>query len=150
MNIYQKIVELRKAVPWLKKSTSGPQYPYVSSESALFAVKKKMDELGIVIIPSVNACECNEFERENKYGKKKLFFTVIDMTYKVVNADDPSECISSRWCGQGVDDFEKGIGKALTYAEKYFILKLLQIPTGRDDPDARQKQQVEKDDDIGF
>ena len=40
------------------------------------------------------------------------------------------------WYAQGVDlAGEKGVGKALTYAEKYFLLKFFHVPTKKDDPD---------------
>ena len=40
------------------------------------------------------------------------------------------------WYGQGLKDTEQGIGNALTYAERYFLLKFFKIPTDSDDPDA--------------
>jgi hypothetical protein len=56
-----------------------------------------------------------------------------------VNAENPEETIECPWYGQGVDIAgEKGVGKALTYAEKYFILKQFNIATDKDDPDAFQ------------
>jgi hypothetical protein len=42
---------------------------------------------------------------------------------------------------QGVDIAgEKGVGKALTYGEKYFLLKTFNIATDKDDPDAFQEK----------
>jgi len=42
-----------------------------------------------------------------------------------------------RFYSQGVDlAGEKGVGKALTYAEKYFFMKYFHVPTGKDDPDS--------------
>jgi hypothetical protein len=63
------------------------------------------------------------------------------MTMTWVNADKPDEVIECPWYGQGVDIAgEKGVGKALTYAEKYFILKQFNIATDKDDPDAFQEK----------
>lgn len=36
--------------------------------------------------------------------------------------------------------YAEGIGKALTYAEKYFLLKQFNIPTDNDDPDSFQQR----------
>lgn len=42
---------------------------------------------------------------------------------------------------QGIDtEGEKGVGKALTYAEKYFLLKQFNIATDTDDPDSFQNK----------
>jgi hypothetical protein len=52
---------------------------------------------------------------------------------------ESGESYTIPWYGQGVDlAGEKGVGKALTYAEKYFILKQFNIPTDKDDPDSFQ------------
>lgn len=47
------------------------------------------------------------------------------------------------WYGQGVDlAGEKGVGKALTYAEKYFLLKFFHVATKKDDPDSDGRTQT--------
>ena len=76
---------------------------------------------------------------EFKTAKGALqFMTAIKMRFTWINAENPEEQIVTLWEGQGVDNGEKGIGKAATYAEKYFILKTFNIPTDKDDPDAYQ------------
>jgi len=61
------------------------------------------------------------------------------MTMTWVNIDLPEEVVKVNWYAQGVDlAGEKGVGKALTYGEKYFMLKFFNIPTDKDDPDAFQ------------
>jgi hypothetical protein len=60
---------------------------------------------------------------------------VLEFTW--VNVDNPTETLTARWYGQGIDAGEKGVGKALTYAEKYYLLEFFHVPTGdADDPDA--------------
>jgi hypothetical protein len=36
----------------------------------------------------------------------------------------------------GMNDFDKGVGSAMTYGERYFLLKYFHIPTDADDVDA--------------
>jgi hypothetical protein len=63
-----------------------------------------------------------------------------------INADDPKEIIECIWYAQGVDIAgEKGVGKALTYAEKTFMLKFFNIPTDKDDPDSFQQKLEDKE-----
>jgi hypothetical protein len=65
----------------------------------------------------------------------------LDLEYTWINADNPEETIVIPFYGQGVDIAgEKGVGKALTYAEKYFLLKQFNIATDKDDPDAFQEK----------
>lgn len=137
MNIYQKMVTIREAVPYLQKVANGPQYQYVSSSQTITAVRDLLNEHGIFLKTEMLDQTLTEF----KTAKGALqFMTVVKMRFTWINAENPEEQIISLWEGQGVDNGEKGIGKAATYAEKYFILKTFNIPTDKDDPDAFQSK----------
>jgi hypothetical protein len=145
LNIYQKLIEVRKAVPYLKKEAHGKQYSYTGSSQVLASVREKMDELGLLLIPRITGKEITESQIEfkddngNVTKRTTTYFTELIMTMTWVNAENPEETIECPWYGQGVDIAgEKGVGKALTYAEKYFILKQFNIATDKDDPDAFQ------------
>lgn len=154
MNIYQKLIEVRKVVPYLQKKDKGGQYEYVGSSDVLGRVRAKMDELGLLIIPAVIGHKVSEstveYIEKGKYGDKPkkttTYFTELVMVMKWVNAENPEEFIDVPWYGQGVDIAgEKGVGKALTYAEKYFLLKSFNIATDKDDPDAFQNKLEEQE-----
>lgn len=134
MNIYQKLIEVRKVVPYLKKESQGHQYNFTGSSQVLGAVRLKMDELGLLLIPRIISHTLHEKTALNT--KEHLTELVMEFTW--VNADNPEEKVSIPWYGQGLDTGEKGVGKALTYAEKYFLLKQFNIATDKDDPDAFQ------------
>ncbi|WP_127532770.1 ERF family protein [Paenibacillus kobensis] len=141
MNIYQKLIEVRKVVPYLKKESQGHQYNYTGSSQVLAAVRNKIDELGLLLIPRVTDAKVTaETPAEGK--KATTYFTELTMTMTWVNAEKPEETIEVPWYAQGIDTAgEKGVGKALTYAEKYFLLKQFNIATDKDDPDAFQQKQ---------
>ena len=150
MNIYQKLIEVRKAVPYLKKGNKGEQYSYTSSSQVVAAIREKMDELGLLLIPRIIdknvRTETVEFKDKNGNVNKKTttYFTELTMEFKWINAENPEETMVVPFYAQGVDRAgEKGVGKALTYAEKYFFLKQFNIATDNDDPDAFQ-QKVEE------
>lgn len=137
MNIYQKLIEVRKVVPYLQKESKGYQFNYTGSSLVLGSLKTKMDELGLLLIPRVIKKEVSEHETA-KGGKE--YFTELCMEFTWVNAENPEETIVCAWYGQGLDSGEKGVGKAMTYAEKYFMLKFFNIATDKDDPDSFQKK----------
>jgi hypothetical protein len=137
LNIYQKLVEVRKSVPYLQKESQGHQYQYTGSSQVLAAVRAKMDELGLMLICKVLGH--NLIEGKTAKGAKE-FMTELDLEFTWINADKPEETVVCPWYGQGVDNSEKGVGKSLTYAEKYFILKTFNIPTDKDDPDSFQEK----------
>lgn len=145
MNVYQKLVEVRKVVTYLQKEKEGSQYKYVASSQVLHAVRAKMDEVGLLLIPEIIGHKVSESIVEYKDSKGDInkrtitYFTEIDMTMTWVNADVPEEQIKRNWYAQGVDIAgEKGVGKATTYGEKTFLLKQFNIPTDNDDPDMLQ------------
>lgn len=133
LNIYQKLVEVRKQVSYLQKK-DGNQYAYVSSSQVLLSIKDKLDEIGLLLIPEAIDSKVTQVTK----GEKQVttYFTEINMMFTWINIDNPSETIKCKWYAQGVDVAgEKGVGKAYTYAEKYFILKSFNIATDKLDPD---------------
>lgn len=152
MNIYQKLIEVRKEVPYLQKDsqmTQGQSYKYNSSSQVIGAVRKKLDELNILLITKiidkrVHMDTVEYEEAKNGLTKPKrttTYFTELDLMMVWVNGDDPAEQIEIPWYGQGIDTAgEKGVGKALTYAEKTFILKEFNIATDQMDVDAFQER----------
>jgi len=135
MNIYQKLIEVRKTVPYLKKDNTGNQFKYVSSSQTLGTLKEKMDEMGLLLIPGIKSK--NVSDHSTKSGGHE-YFTELEMQFTWVNSEKPDETIVCDWYGQGLDTGEKGVGKALTYSEKYFLLKFFNIATDKDDPDSFQ------------
>jgi len=141
VNIYQKMIEVRKAVPALEKDNQGHGFKYVSSSQVLNAIRAAMDEVGLLLMPQV--AETAVRDHTTQQGKS-WYFTELTMHYTWVNAEKPDETIPVSWYGQGLDDGEKGVGKALTYAEKYLILKTFNVPTDKDDPDAHAAPEREQ------
>ena len=137
MNIYQKLVEVRKSVPYLRKESQGHQYQYTGSSQVLAAVRQKLDDLGLYL--TVDVVGHNIIDGKTAKGGREVT-TELDLEFTWINAENPDEKIKIKWYGQGIDNAEKGVGKALTYAEKYFMLKQFNIATDKDDPDAFQQK----------
>jgi len=137
LNLFQKMIEVRKSVPYLKKDNQGYQFKYVSSSQALGALRGKMDELGVLLLVEVSESTIRE-KTTAKGGVQYLTELVLQYTW--IDADNPQDRMACRFYGQGIDDGEKGVGKALTYAEKYLLLKTFNIATDKDDPDYFQEK----------
>jgi len=91
-----------------------------------------MDERGVLLIPEIISGLIHE---KSQIGGK-MHVTELKMKMTWVDAENPQETIPCEWYAQGTDQHEKGVGKALTYAEKFFILKFFNIATDQDDPDS--------------
>ncbi|WP_397353254.1 ERF family protein [Paenibacillus xylanexedens] len=144
LNIYQKLIEVRKEVPYLQKESEGHQYKYTGSSQVLASVRKKLDDLNLLLIPrivdtNILSETVDSTDKYNNPKKTTTYFTELTMTMTWVDADNPDDKIECPWYAQGVDIAgEKGVGKALTYGEKYFMLKFFNIATDKDDPDSFQ------------
>ena len=138
MNIYQKLNEIHKSVGYIKKGQRGKQFQYVGSSDVLAVVRQQMNEHGLILEPRI--LDSNVREYETKTGTLQIF-TELTMTMTWVNTEKPEEKVELSWYAQGMDlAGEKGVGKALTYGEKYFLLKFFNIATDKDDPDAFQER----------
>lgn len=137
LNIYQRLSNVRKTCGYIKKENEGYQFKYVSSSQTLGHLHNAINENGLILIPEIVSQDLQE--TTNQKGNKE-FFTKLNMAFTWVNIDNPDEKIVCQWTAQGLDNAEKGIGKALTYAEKYFLLKFFNIATDKDDPDKFQEK----------
>jgi ERF superfamily len=144
LNIYQKLVEIRKSIDVFIKDTEGYGYKYVSGSQVLHKIKAKMDELGVLLIPHVlnqryETFDYTVWDKKTQEEKQKTDFIVSgDMKYIWVNAENPEDRIEIPWQYMGQqDDISKAFGSGLTYTERYFLLKFFGVPTDEDDPDAK-------------
>lgn len=134
MNIYEKILNIMKEVTYLSKddkvSFGNTRYMAISEEKVTTLMHNKLVENGLVIYPVDQTWE----RRDN--------ITHVDVTYRIVNAEDPKEFIQVVSCGDGADTQDKGSGKAMTYAYKYMWLRTFAIPTG-EDPDKVSSEELD-------
>lgn len=135
MNIYQKINEVMKNIEYLTKDDKvefgTTKYKAISEEKVTTAVRDQLVKQGIVIIPVQQESENKELIRTEKSVN---MLTSVHTKYRIQNIDDVNDFIEVESNGTGVDTQDKGVGKAMTYAYKYMLLRTFAIPTG-EDPD---------------
>lgn len=143
MNIYQRMAAITAELQTVGKNmTVGfgkNQYKAVSERDILDAVKPIEAKYGVYSYPaSRRVLESNILESESTYDgattKKTTFMTRIETVYRFVNVDKPDEFIETTTFAEGIDPQDKGSGKAMTYADKYALMKGYKISTG-EDPD---------------
>ena len=146
MNLHEKLVELRKEVEYAQQDTKGFNYDYVSGTALLSRLRPKMDALGLLLIPSTHEYSWVETTKPNKNGElRPLFIVTFNMVMTWIDAANPEDIIEVPFVAFGAqDDISKAFGSALTYSERYFLLKFNNIPTDKLDPDAFQEKQENK------
>ncbi len=135
MNLYQKILEVMKGVSYLSKDDTvafgNTKYKAVSEEKVTSTVREKLIEQGLVIFPIAQS------------HKREGTLSTVDVTYRILNTENPDEYVDVVSSGTGADTQDKGVGKAMTYAYKYMILRTFAIPTG-EDPDKISSAELDK------
>lgn len=123
-NIHERINAIMSELHYIKKESEkvNGQYTFVSHDAVAGAVQPLLVKYRINLIPSV----VNRIQNGNR--------TEIDMKFSFVNVDNPSDKFESTFVGYGIDNQDKGVGKAVSYAKKYVCLQTFMLETG-DDPD---------------
>jgi hypothetical protein len=144
MNIFQRMSavtsELQTVAKNLTVSTGrNNSYKAVSERDIIDAVKPLEAKHGIYSYPyDREVLESQTLESEVVSGdvllKKTTFFSRIKTVYRFVNIDDPEDYIDTVTFAEGIDAQDKGSGKAMTYGDKYALMKAYKISTG-EDPD---------------
>jgi hypothetical protein len=142
MNIYQRINEVRKKVSYIRKEKKVESYMAVTHDQVTAEVRDHFVEHGIVMVPSITRSAVKDTGTTTKSGTPFIRFEA-SYRFDVVNAEDPADKFSMEIEAHAIDHGDKAPGKALSYAKKYAVLKLLDIETGEDE-EGRPDQHADK------
>ena len=142
-NIYKKMslisAEISRVAKNLNVGEGRNQYKAVGEADVLAAVKPIEEKYGVYSYPVARQIvDSGEMVSKSTYNgqdreTRKLYLR-IETVYRFVNIENPEEHIDITTYGDGVDTQDKAPGKAMTYSDKYALLKAYKIMTG-DDPD---------------
>lgn len=146
MNIFQKMQAITQEISAVAKNLNvgfgKSQYKAVGEADVLAAVKPIEAKWGIYSYPlERNIIDSGTLENIKSDGSvSRSQFLRVATTYRFVNTDKTDEFIDMVSYGDGVDTQDKAPGKAMTYSDKYSLLKAYKIITG-DDPDQNYSQE---------
>ena len=141
MNIYQKLVVIQKQVEKFVQDSKGYNYKYTSGTLLLSKIKPLMNELGLLLKQEVLSIENERMDYTTKQGGKTEVLTKAMMRFTWVDSET-GETDVNLFGANGMNEFDKGFGSSLTYAERYFLLKYFHIATDEDDPDTKNRTDV--------
>lgn len=144
MNIYEKMSLITEEIGVIEKGlvvsiSKTNSYKAVSERDVLDGVKPIEKKYRVYSYPAKReVIDRDALVKESEYNgnitKTNTLFMRIETTYRFVNIDNPSEFIETTVYGDGLDTGDKAPGKAMTYADKYALMKAYKLSTG-DDPD---------------
>ena len=139
LNIFQKMLKITAELPSVVKGMEvrgvdgKVKYLAVGEKDILDTVKPLEEKYGIYSFP---------FQREfEKMEYKDRIAVRCKVVYRFINVDNPTEMIDIISYGDGIDTQDKAPGKAMTYADKYALMKAYKISTG-EDPDQEASPEV--------
>jgi hypothetical protein len=174
-NIYQKLAVIQSEIIGLGKDKKSFGFDYVSGDKVLSMIKPIMIEQGLILKQEIISIDNEIIDYTTKKGNQEQVnldpeFIVLRKTTKNQTEVLTKVMMKFTWVdietgekdenlfgANGQNGFDKGVGSALTYAERYFLLKYFHIATDEDDidqpaplpkltPEAFKKVMLENDD----
>ena len=144
MEIFKQMQLISNEIESVTKNLSvgygNSSYKAVADIDVINAVKPLEQKHGVFSYPySRKIIDAQIIEGE----KNDKMFVRVETVYRFVSLKDES-FIDITSYGDGVDVQDKAPGKAMTYADKYALLKAYKIPTTNDDPDREPSEPFKK------
>lgn len=152
LNLHQKILKIADMAGVLQKTASGYSYRYVPEEDIQAKVTAGLQKYGVMlydrIVPGTLNVMPYTYEKYDPKikGVKPVNEIIVsgDMVYTWVNVDNPDEYVETTWAFVGqMEDAAQAMGAGLTYANRYYLMKQLQLATTESDPDNYRSKQRE-------
>ena len=144
LNIFERLSLITAEIGVVEKNlevqvNKNSSYKAVSERDVLDAVKPIEQKYRVYSYPASRQIVdrdilTKESEYQGKVTRSNTLFMRVETVYRFVNIDNPTEFIETTVYGDGLDTGDKATGKAMTYADKYALMKAYKLSTG-DDPD---------------
>lgn len=159
MNIHQRMAAITAELKSVEKdltvqTTKTSSYKAVSEKAILDAIKPLEEKYGVYSYPCAReVLESNLIQNDSIYEDAKgnktttpktSYMTRIKTVYRFVNTDCPTDFIETITFAEGIDSQDKGSGKAMTYADKYALMKSYKVSTGEDVDEGTDAEVLEK------
>lgn len=144
-SIHTKLLNIQKSVDKFVQDGQAHGYKYTTGSTVLNKIRPMMNELGLLLNQEVTEIVNNRMDYTLKNGNQKSeILTTIQIRFTWIDTES-GETLPSSFAANGQNDWDKGLGSALTYAERYYLLKFFHIPTDEDDVDKPKYEPAAQD-----
>lgn len=134
LNIYQRLNLCQKDVSYLQKHYNDKARHFaVSHDVVTQHCREAFIKHGVFVRFDTAEREQRELTRRYKNGEVTNTYTAVCVRATFVNIDNPEDCFSATFWGDGEQADNKSPGAAYSFAVKTALLKTLLIPTGEDE-----------------
>ena len=145
MSVVKKLHQVQAATRSLAANANGQTgaatYKYVSGAKLLGIIRPKMDEVGLILTQEIVDITNTPMTYPTRNGEKTEMFTSLRLRFTWIDSEDGSTLVNE-FAANGMNAWDKGLGSALTYAERYYLMKTFHIATDEDDVDALIKPEA--------
>lgn len=145
-SLVKKLSDVMKTVKRIPKRGRNDfhGYDYATEADIVDAIRDELAARNVMCIPRTVKQIRTNVERQTKQGSKTAMLLDLEMVFTFMDGDS-GEVLECPWMGCGEDSGDKALYKAMTGADKYFLMKTFLIPTG-DDPekDTRKRPAEQK------
>lgn len=137
-NLITKLAEITGLMAKIPKDgwNANQKYKFVRESDVAEKVSALLAERKIFLYQSV--VSHNMTALYTTQSSSQMWLTEVVMSFRFIDGETGEATESAHFVGHGADTGDKGIYKAMTGAEKYFLMKTFLISTG-DDPEADEK-----------
>jgi hypothetical protein len=134
-NLFQKLLRIQTHIESFVKNKQAFNYSYVDGNQVLGEIRPLMNSAGLLLKQECLSVKNERYDYVTTKGISKTeVLSTLEMKFTWVDCVT-GEKDENLFCANGMNDFDKGVGSALTYGERYFLLKYFHIPTDQDDVD---------------
>lgn len=135
----KKLSEITGKIARIEKKgeNKAQHYNFVRESDLAEEASKLFDEYGIFVLQNVAEAPEPTPLFVSSSGSQ-MWLTRVCMEFTIIDAEGDETLGPVKFWGAGADTGDKGIYKAMTGAEKYFLMKTFLVATG-DDPEADEK-----------
>ncbi|MBO7716072.1 MAG: ERF family protein [Methanobrevibacter sp.] len=130
-SIINEISQDKRLVPDLMKAENGNNFRAISESAILDVIDPILRVAGVFYKVMVKDYHLDIREAYGSKGKKLQFIATLAVQLVFMTGTGEIICATEA-VGMGIDDNDKAMGKAYTYAVKYALLKLFRLRYGDD------------------
>lgn len=132
LNIYQRLNAIRQKVAYVKRDKKVENYNAVTFDGIVAETRDWFVEMGVMILPSLmSEAMIDTGAKSSKGNPLYRYESVFNVCF--MNCDDPTDSFAVKIPAHANDYGDKAPGKAITYATKAAVLKVLFLETGEND-----------------
>ena len=133
--LYLKLHAIQEHVDSFYKNKKTFQYSYVDGNQVLNEIRPLMNANKLILKQEIISIENQRQDYTTKKGEQKNeILSKVMMRFTWIDYESGEKDVND-FGANGMNDWDKGVGSALTYGERYFLLKYFHVPTDADDPD---------------